>query len=49
MNVLALLIPISLFLGGLGITAFIWTLKSHQYDDPSGDAARVLAEDDLHP
>ncbi len=46
MNVLVFLIPISLSLGGLGIWAFVWTLKSHQYDDPSGDAARILAEEE---
>lgn len=46
MNVLVFLIPISLSLGGLGILAFIWTLKSQQYDDPNGDAARILADDE---
>lgn len=45
MNVLVFLIPISLCLGGLGIAAFIWTLKSLQYDDPNGDAARILTDD----
>jgi cbb3-type cytochrome oxidase maturation protein len=42
MNVLAYLIPISLFLGGLGLVGFIYTLKSRQYDDPEGDSRRVL-------
>ncbi len=46
MNVQEFLIPVSLGLGGLGILAFVWTLRSHQYDDPSGDAARILAEDE---
>ncbi len=46
MNVLVFLIPISLGLGALGIFAFVWTLRSNQYDDPSGDAARILAEDE---
>lgn len=50
MNVLAILIPISLFLGGLGLLAFFWTLKSDQYDDPEGDAARILSDRyDDHP
>ncbi len=49
MNVLVFLIPISLILGGLGIAAFIWTLRSDQYDDPSGDAARILMEDEQSP
>lgn len=46
MNVLVLLIPISLLLGGLGVAAFIWTLRSHQYEDPEGQASRILIGDD---
>ncbi len=45
MDVLAYLIPISLILGGLGLGAFVWTLKSKQYDDPEGDSRRILSED----
>lgn len=43
MNVLVFLIPASLFLGGLGLVAFLWTLRSHQYDDPDGDSFRILS------
>ncbi|PID35535.1 MAG: cbb3-type cytochrome oxidase assembly protein CcoS [Rhodobacterales bacterium] len=43
MNVLVYLIPASLILGGLGLLAFFWTLKSSQYDDPDGDANRILS------
>ncbi|MEO1548915.1 MAG: cbb3-type cytochrome oxidase assembly protein CcoS [Pseudomonadota bacterium] len=46
MNVLVLLIPISLFLGGLGVAAFVWSLRSEQYDDPEGQAARILINDE---
>ena len=46
MNVLVDLIPISLILGGLGLAAFVWTLRSEQYRDPEGDAARILLDDD---
>ncbi len=42
MNVLVFLIPISLILGIGGLLGFLWTLKSRQYDDPAGDAARIL-------
>ncbi|WP_044043066.1 cbb3-type cytochrome oxidase assembly protein CcoS [Octadecabacter antarcticus] len=42
MNVLAYLIPISLTLGALGLVGFLWTLRSDQYEDPDGDAARIL-------
>lgn len=50
MEVLAFLIPISLFLGGLGLVAFFWTVKSDQYDDPEGDSHRILSDEyDDHP
>ena len=44
MEVLALLIPISLFLGGAGLLFFVWTVKSNQYEDPEGDARRILSD-----
>jgi cbb3-type cytochrome oxidase maturation protein len=46
MNVLVILIPVSLILGGLGLAAFIWTVRSDQYDDEAGNAARILLDDD---
>ncbi len=45
MNVLVFLIPVSLILGGLGLAAFLWTLRSNQYDDLEGDAWRILSDD----
>jgi len=42
MTVLAFLIPVSLFLGLVGLVAFLWTLRTNQYDDLEGDAARIL-------
>lgn len=45
MNVLVILIPVSLVLGGLGLAAFLWALKGRQFDDPKGDAERILRED----
>lgn len=45
MNVLAYLIPISLILGGIGLAAFVFTVKTRQYDDPDGDAQRILSND----
>ncbi|SPJ22871.1 cbb3-type cytochrome oxidase assembly protein CcoS [Palleronia abyssalis] len=44
MNVLAILIPVSVTLGLAGLGAFLWTLKSGQYDDPAGDQARALSD-----
>lgn len=50
MEMLIILIPVSLFLGGLGLVAFLWTLRHRQYDDPDGDAYRILGDDwDDHP
>ena len=45
MNVLVYLIPISLLLGGAGLVAFVYTVRSNQYDDPEGDAQRILSDD----
>lgn len=42
MSILVLLIPVSVTLGLLGLGAFVWTMKSRQYDDPEGDRNRVL-------
>ncbi|EEX09497.1 cytochrome oxidase maturation protein, Cbb3-type [Ruegeria lacuscaerulensis ITI-1157] len=50
MEVLVYLIPISLFLGGVGLVAFIYTVRTNQYDDPEGDASRILSNQwDDHP
>jgi cbb3-type cytochrome oxidase maturation protein len=46
MNVLIYLIPLALFMGFLGLVAFLWALKSGQYDDPDGAAERILHEDE---
>ncbi len=46
MNILVILIPVSLILGGLGLTAFLWSLRDNQYEDLEGDAWRILSEDD---
>jgi len=50
MNVLVYLIPISLLLGGIGLVAFVYTVRSNQYDDPEGDSRRILSDEwDDHP
>jgi len=46
MNVLVILIPVSLVLAALGLAAFLWTLRSKQYEDLDGDAWRILVQDD---
>ena len=49
MTVLGLLIPVSLALGLLGLVAFLWTLKSNQYEDLEGDQARALYNEKDRP
>ncbi|MCU4654154.1 cbb3-type cytochrome oxidase assembly protein CcoS [Roseibacterium sp. SDUM158016] len=50
MDVLGILIPVSLFLGLVGLAAFFWMLKRGQFEDPEGDANRILSDDyDDHP
>ena len=43
---LAILIPVALGLGSLGLAAFLWSVKSGQYDDLEGAAVRILDDDD---
>jgi cbb3-type cytochrome oxidase maturation protein len=47
MSVLLYLIPISLSLGGIGLVAFFWAIRSKQFEDPEGNAARILLDDDV--
>jgi cbb3-type cytochrome oxidase maturation protein len=46
MTVLLLLIPAALAIGGLGLAAFFWALRNGQFEDPEGNAARILIEDE---
>lgn len=46
MNMLIYLIPVALLLGGLGLFAFLWSLKTGQYEDLDGAAWRVLDDED---
>jgi cbb3-type cytochrome oxidase maturation protein len=47
MNVLVYLVPVALGLGLTGLAAFLWSLRSGQYDDIEGAALRILPDDDL--
>ena len=46
MNILAVLIPAALLLGLLGLGAFLWALKSGQFNDMDGAAERILIDDE---
>ncbi len=45
MTALAWLVPVALLLGGLGLCAFLWSLKSGQYDDLEGAGWRALDDE----
>jgi cbb3-type cytochrome oxidase maturation protein len=47
MNVLVYLLPMALALGLTGLGAFLWSLRSGQYEDMDGAALRMLGDDDL--
>ena len=45
MDVLIYLIPAALFLGLLGLAAFLWALRNGQFEDLDGAAERILVDD----
>ena len=46
MNILLYLIPIALTLGLAGLGAFLWAMKTNQFDDLDGAPHRMLREDE---
>lgn len=48
MTALLFLVPLALLLGLVGLVAFMWSLKSGQFDDLDGAAHRVLMDDDIN-
>jgi cbb3-type cytochrome oxidase maturation protein len=47
MTVLLFLVPLALLLGLIALIAFMWSLRSGQFDDLDGAAHRVLMDDDV--
>lgn len=45
MNILVVLISISLFIALIFLGAFLWSLKSGQFDDTYGPSVRMLFDD----
>ena len=46
MTSLLVLIPVSLGMGLIGLGAFFWAMRTNQFDDPDGNAWRVLTAED---
>ena len=46
MQGLWLLIPVAILMGVVGLAAFLWSLRSGQYEDMEGAAHRILNDDE---
>ncbi|MFN4281776.1 MAG: cbb3-type cytochrome oxidase assembly protein CcoS [Alphaproteobacteria bacterium] len=49
MSMLLYLIPVALFLGLLGLGAFLWALRAGQFEDLDGASERILFDEDPPP
>lgn len=49
MSALLVLIPVSLGMGFVGLGAFVWAMRHDQFDDPEGNASRVLTPENFVP
>lgn len=46
MNGVAILLPLALLMGLIGLGSFFWALKRGQFDDLEGAANRILIDDE---
>jgi cbb3-type cytochrome oxidase maturation protein len=46
MKIIYFLIPLAVFVMGIAVWAFIWSVKTGQFDDLEGPAHRILMDDD---
>jgi len=46
MSGLAILIPIALVMGALGLAFFFWAIRNGQFEDLDGAANRILIDED---
>ena len=44
--VVVFVLPGALLLAMLALVGFVWALKSGQFEDPAGDAARILQDEE---
>jgi cbb3-type cytochrome oxidase maturation protein len=46
MTAISVLVPLSIVMGIAGLLAFLWSLRTQQYEDLDGAAARILLDSD---
>ena len=46
MTIILFLLAVSLMIAAVGLVAFLWSLRTGQYDDLDGSANRILFDDD---
>ncbi len=46
MSVLYFLVPLAILLAGIGVVAFLWAVRSGQFDDTETPAIRMLLDDE---
>ena len=49
MSYLIVLVPLAIVMGLVGLGAFMWSLRSGQYEDLEGARERILIDDDDAP
>ena len=49
MEILYLLVPLAVILAGVIVWAFLWSIRSGQFDDLEGPAHRILMDEDDAP
>ena len=51
MEILYLLVPLAVILAGVIVWAFLWSIRSGQFDDLEGPAHRILMDEEksAHP
>jgi len=49
MEILYLLVPLAVIIAGVIVWAFLWSIRSGQFDDLEGPAHRILMDEDDAP
>jgi cbb3-type cytochrome oxidase maturation protein len=49
MSAMAVLIPVGIAMGAVGLAVFFWSLRTGQYEDMDGAAERILGDDEDEP